>query len=631
MKCLIHRWQLAGSAALSAVAALTLSGPPAANAAQRLSARPRIALTLTPDHGPPGTRVTLQGYISAAVGAHGQNFGVITFGGWPDGLSMNPDNIRWSKTNPGHFITHFTVPAVPWLSPKGEIPLRVRPYTVGLQCFGAVTRGCGIRAPEASITFHLTGPIPAAHRVPTLTIRPSAAKPGESIALSGWAPLTGEFGENPFGYQVVWQSGGKTSGYGEIGSLTQRANGDISGTIKLPASLSPFGLLSAGRGHLALQYTFTDLGSASAKQSTTSVLDAKAFQILAPQAWNTVLSKHRIRTIFSNQNQGYFGALAVTGNRVYTSTGGGIWLSDNGGRAWRPLSTTSLKSALHAIGYAPFMQAGLTGLTIAPGYDTHLFASVPADLPKDGAPPITDLGLYSPNGGRTWQAVPPPRGMVRNDFGGFQVEGKAVWAWWQNGAGTIMVEETLDGGATWHPVAPASPAVEHALFFGPVPAQNYGQMSDESESIVRAIPHPWTPVDSVVVNNGVISQLATLSDGAILLVGNPQYPIEMTTNDGRTWSYVATPPLPGSTSASSPPAVRLLPNGALLAQDTQNGGYYALNQGAKTWVRVPAREVLSSNATLHVVGDHMYWLGASPQGSSVSSPPRVLVVPVSRY
>ncbi|MHB1629695.1 MAG: WD40/YVTN/BNR-like repeat-containing protein, partial [Bacilli bacterium] len=420
------------------------------------------------------------------------------------------------------------------------------------------------------------------------------------------------------------------SAYGEIGSLTQRANGDVSGTVKLPASLWPFGQLSAGRGHLALQYTFTNLGPASTKRSTTSVLDAKAFQILAPRAWNTVLSKHRIRTLFSNQSRGYFGALAVTGNRVFTATSGGVWVSGNGGRAWRHLSTASLNSALHAVGYAPFMQASLTGLTIAPGYDTHLFASVPADLPKEGAPPITDLGLYSPNGGRTWQAVPPPKGMARNDFGGFQVEGKAVWAWWQNSAGTITVEATRDGGATWHPVASVSPAAEHALFFGPVPAQDYGQMSDESESIVRFTPHTWASVDSVLVNNGVTSQLATLSDGVVLLVGNPQYPIEMTTNGGRTWSYVATPPVPGSTSVSSPPAVRLLPNGALLAQDPQNGEYYALNRGAKTWVRVPAKDVLQSSATIHVVGDHVYWVGTSPQGSSVS-PPRVLAVPVSRY
>ncbi|MHB1681538.1 MAG: WD40/YVTN/BNR-like repeat-containing protein [Bacilli bacterium] len=629
MKRFIHRWKLTGSVALAAVATLTLVGPPAVNAAQRLSTRSRIALTLAPDYGPPGTRVTLQGYIPAAVGARDQNFGVITFGGWPNGLSMNP-NVRWLKTNPGHFITHFTVPSVPWLSPKGEVPLRAGPYTVGLQCFGVVSPGCGIRTPEASVTFHLTGPIPVEHRIPTLTIRPSAAKPGESVAISGWAPLTEEFGPNPFGYQVVWQSDGKTSAYGEIGSLTQGANGDVSGTVRLPASLWPFGLLSAGRGHLALQYTFTDLGPASTKRSTTSVLAAKAFQILAPQAWNTVLSKYQIRTLFSNQNRGYFGAIAVSGNRVYTATSGGVWLSDNGGRAWRPLSTASLKSALHAIGYAPFMQAGLTGLTIAPGYDTHLFASAPADLPKEGAPPITDLGLYSPNGGRTWQAVPPPKGMARNDFGGFQVEGKAVWAWWQNSVGTITVEATRDGGATWQPVASASQAAEHALFFGPVPAQDYGQMSDESESIVRVIHHTWTSVDSVLVNNGVISQLATLSDGVVLLVGNPQYPIEMTTNGGRTWSYVATPPVPGSTSDSSPPAVRLLPNGALLAQDPQNREYYALNQGAKTWVRVPAKDVLQSSATIHVVGDHVYWVGTSPQGSSVS-PPRVLAVPVSRY
>ncbi|MHB1628580.1 MAG: hypothetical protein ACYCVB_09455, partial [Bacilli bacterium] len=257
MKRLKHRWQLTGSVALAVVATLTLGVSPAANAAQRLSAPSRIALT--PDHGPPGTRVTLQGYIPVAVGAHDQNFGVITFGGWPDGLSMNP-NVRWLKANPGHFITHFTVPSIPWLSPKGEVPLRAGPYTVGLQCFGAVSEGCGIRTPEASVTFHLTGPIPVAHRVPTLTISPSAAKLGESVAISGWAPLTEEFGSNPFGYQVVWQSDGKTSAYGEIGSLTQRANGDVSGTVKLPASLWPFGQLSAGRGHLALQYVFTDLG-----------------------------------------------------------------------------------------------------------------------------------------------------------------------------------------------------------------------------------------------------------------------------------------------------------------------------------------------------------------------------------
>jgi hypothetical protein len=130
--------------------------------------------------------------------------------------------------------------------------------------------------------------------------------------------------------------------------------------------------------------------------------------------------------------------------------------------------------------------------------------------------------------------------------------------------------------------------------------------------------------------------VALLAPGETVAVGNPRYPVEVTRNGGRTWSYVALPVMPGVTAAAyNLPAPRLLPNGVLLAQDPANARYYELNRGSSAWTRVPNSLALLGNTTMSVVGNMVYWQSFSansPGGTAKPLPPaRFLAVPVARY
>lgn len=604
---------------------MVFTGVPAVNAAPPSAHGSRATLTLTPDQGRPGTRVTVHGYVPQAGAARPPGGGTINFGGWPDGLSILPNTVAWSKTDPGHFVTHFTVPAGPWLSPHGEALLKDGPQTVGVQCFGPPVEGCGLRSDQASAVFYLTGVRAENNPAPTLRVTPASARPGQTVTLTGWAPLTEVFGRVPFGYQLVWEEDGKAADYSGIGSVAQTFNGDLHGTVRVPAAAARLGTLT-GRGDLALKYTFVD--TIQPKHVTSLTLDTTPFQIMPAPRWTAVARHTSLTGLVSNQHRGYFDSLAVVGHRVFAASGGRLWVSNNEGVKWTALPTQSLDATIRAMGYSPFNQADLTGLVLAPGSDTRLFASMPVENPKEGAPPINSVGLYSPDAGVTWKSVPAPVGMRSSDFGGFQVEHHAVWAWWKNSQGVIQVEASSDGGTEWHRVNPSriAPAT---LFLGPVPARNYGEMSPENEPLVEARHGAWKVMQSAVVNDGAVTQLAMLANGALLWVGNMSYPIQISKNGGRTFTDVSTPPMPEEQHPSQLPTVRLLPTGSLLAQDPQNGRYYALNRGSSTWIRVPAADVLA-NAAFTVAGRKVYWMGPS-LNNTTGSPPRLLVVPVSRY
>lgn len=640
-----HRRQWAVNVALATALATTVSafgGSPANAAVASGHPQSPITLSLTPDYGPPGTRVTLTGYIPADANLTDQNYGIVNFGSWPNGLPINPDEVSWSKLHSGHFVVHFTVPAVPWLSEHGEVPLQVKPYAVGLQCFGRVSEGCGIRTPEATTTFHMTAPIRSGDRRPTLTLTPSAARPGQIVHISGWAPLTEEFGATPYGYQLSLESGGQKSAYGEIPTasinqtVSQSLNGDLSGTIQFPAFLDPFGPLSAGSYRIALSYEFTNQEplKGGKPSANTVVLDATTFHLVGSPSWSSVLGNQRIASLASNQDSGYFDGLAVYGQRLLTANNSGFWTSPDDGRSWRKLPLTALQGTLHAMGYSLIMQPDVTGFTIAPGHATHWFASVPTARIKFGAPPIVDLGLFSTDAGRTWRAVMPPAGMTLDDFGGFASIGKAVWAWWQSSSGHKVVAEATDnGGETWTLVHPTSRTAAGDVLFGPVLAQDYGQMGGDSEQpVVTRNRGDWTTVNSVSPIGGTTSQLATLANGTTLLLNQPEYPIQMTTDSGRHWTYVATPAVPGTVGQSSLPALTLLPNGALLARDPQTGDYYSLHRGADRWLPVAHSDTLPFAAP-DVVGNDVYWVDLASQGTNTrpGSPPLLLVVPVARY
>ncbi len=574
-----------------------------------------VTIQLVPDSGPPGTYVTLHGYVPSAINRKTQNYGPVSFGGWPNGLSMLPNTVTWSNIHPGHFTTHFRVPTVSWLSPRGTAPLTTGTYHVGIQCFGLGIPGCGGDPYQASASFRLTGAIPHPDPVPTLIVRPKAASPGAMVTISGWAPLTSESAGVPNGYGLVWHSARSTT-LVPVGTVKQRANGDLYGTVQVPVSASNIRL--QGKGYLRLQ--------SSSPMTSTKSFDSTAFDVTSPRVWTDILSGQTVSNLASNQNRGYAVPLTTRGKRIYTAAGSHLWTSDNSGHSWTRVATGSLESALQAKGYVPFWQSNLVGLTLAPGSTKQLFASIPTEQLKEGAPPIIDLGLFSPNGGQTWKFAPRPTGMRLQDFGGFQIEGAAIWAWWQSRAGQIQVEATRDGGRHWHVTLPSAAESKGHLFLGPVPADNYGQFG--TESVVASSDHGWLKVGTMPLD-GSINQLAILSDGVTLLLGNAQYPIQETSDEGKVWRYIATPGIPGSTTTGYPSTKRLLPNGVLLAANPNSGVYYVLHPGSTRWIRVPTSDAPPKASILGVAGNTVYWTSLNAYDSA--RPSFIVTVPVSRY
>jgi hypothetical protein len=158
-----------------------------------------------------------------------------------------------------------------------------------------------------------------------------------------------------------------------------------------------------------------------------------------------------------------------------------------------------------------------------------------------------------------------------------------------------------------------------------VPAKIYAG-SGSTEPLVTVAGHQWVTRANTAVGEGQLSQLAALPGGRAIWLGNSQYPIEISANDGRTWRYVATPPPPGSSGYPAP--FRLLPNGTLLAQDPKSGHDYELSLGATQWTKIPRRLALPGATATIVAGGQVVWVDATAH----SGPPaKVLVVPVSRY
>ena len=601
------------------------AAPPAAAAGH--SATHGITLHLSPDSGPPGTKVTLSG-VEPAAAANPQQFGNIDFGGFPNGLSISASSITWSKSHPGAFVTHFTVPEVPWLSPHGEATLKAGPYTVGIQCFGVVEEGCGLRPDAASTTFHLTGPIPVSYRTPTLSLSPAAARPGETVSVHGWAPLTNIIGI-PFGYSLVFAANGQTSDYGSFGSVQQAANGDLSGTIRIPAIAPPLGTVGPTAGHMELQYVFTDLVTPNKKGAGFVTLDPAPFKIAAPLTWDAVKHQKRVIDLTSNQNMGVVQGAAVAGGHPVVAQGGDLWRRV--GSRWQTVPTAGVRPVIKRVGLAVYGEGnGVSAVVASPGHPADLFISLWAGKAKEGIPPALNTGLYTEDGGGVWHLAPPPHGMTVHDFGGFSVVGRAVWAWWQNGS-SIRTTETLNGGATWQTMPARCPGVGTCVMLGPVPPVGYGQMVTQTEALVTARGGRWVSVGATISNINVMSQVAQLGPRAVLWIGDPGYPVQISYNDGTTWRYVALPNLPGESSQSELTVPHLLPNGVMLAADPVSGRYYELKPGQANWREVPL-SLAPMGAALTVVGQMVDWVGMpTGSGSTAEPPPTFLEVPVARY
>ncbi len=597
-------------------------------------------IVLSPDQGPPGTVVTVRGYLPSVAGNPKLQTltGNIVLGSMSHGFTDQAVPVSWSQAHPGFFTMTSRIPLTAWLTPTGSHPLSTGPVSLGIQCMGQPVQGCALKAPSIHAAFDITGPIAAAPPVPFLHFSPDQAKAGDTVRVTGWAPLTTVIGQ-PFGYQLEWSQNGLNSSYGQLGGIRQQLNGDLDGTFKVPASMPPWGILAPGQVHIGLSYIF--LAPQQSKLAPIHNGKGAGEILLAPTSFHYESSAKWSNFSFapseidSNANALSFGAptpIAVSGQEILTQSAyqGPLWQSTNGGSTWRALSLHALAPLTSAAGFPSLWSNGqtapqATSITLDPSYPHSLFVAVSGVLKKYGeAPPIYNLPSYSSNDGATWHVVPAPSGMNLGDFGGFVRNQHGVFAYFAHN-GVTTTEQTSDGGQSWKTLPLTQAAPNTSLTWGPVPNQNNGQMGGfvPQPVLYKNAGEKWMSTATVGLLQGP-SNIALLSHGQALLISSSSpYPVELSTSGGARWQYVSIPTPPHATTQQSPyQTLQILPNGSLLAMVIQNtgSGWFLLPPKATQWQAVPS-SVLPTDVSVTAGHNGLWWNSSNAQ--DVSEPPKL--------
>lgn len=610
------------------MALLAACGRPAA------SATASRQFTLTPASGPPGTPVTITGYVAAMRSATAQQRqqwrygGDIRFGGLARGLDISPDTLHWSTRHPGHFTVTFQVPRTAWLAPGGIQRLTPGPVTVAIRCLGPIAKGCAEGPAQGRGTFTVTGPVAAAPASAYLSFSPARAAPGQAVAVSGWAPLTNIIGAlGPFGYELVWGSGPP------VATIHQSLTGRLSGHFTVPAYANGRPV-APGPVTVTLSYLFANVGT-PAKNSGAKSPPPDAEVILAPTHFSVVagLSWAAIRSapVRLSAEPAPF---SVVGTEVATPGLNGTSLLMGSPRALAPVPLGGIAPQAARLGYPATNGGGTVRVASArgvAGFPDSLFITVDtAPPPYGGGPPIFYSPFYSTNRGATWHPVPIPPGMTFGSFAGYRAVGSREYALWTAGSRT-KAEFTANGGASWIAGALTCPAAGPCLLLGPGPTNDPGMGAAVIQTVWRENhAHQW-----VSSTQGEIAlapmQLVGLANGDALIIDSERaYPVEMTTNQGRTWQSVAVPNPPAASAqggAQVYQALVMLPNGALLGStlsSTDTPTWYVLSPGASHWQAVPPSVLPASAQDLTVASGRLWWF---TPGTGPNSPPQVQSAP----
>ena len=331
----------------------------------------------------------------------------------------------------------------------------------------------------------------------------------------------------------------------------------------------------------------------------------------------------------------------------------GIHYTPDGGATWTTIPMAGAAQAASRTAYPLMHSASQSGggpptcvaVTLDPDHPASFYATFAAY--RQAAPPIYYVGYSTADDGRSWQAVPAAGGDDQGQFGGFQINGRAVQALRAapvrfsglpaDGSPapatptSLAAEQTDDGGRTWHAVALDCPGAGPCLRFGPLASgigscamHGYLQPILVSGDGGRTWGEAGWPAGS---NACTDSELVSLSPSdVVLLAADAPYPLLLTRDGGRTWQALTLPAVPGSPDAApSFSSLLMLPDGSLLAQAQGQAGWYALPMGGRAWCALPSSGLPPARAAVRVIGDRLWWLGASgPTGQSVA--PRSVAV-----
>lgn len=593
-------------------------------------------LTLLPASGPPGTAVTVSGYVptppppAAGPGLrYNVPFVTVCWAGCADGIDGQA-TAQWSTQQPNHFTLRFVVPPLPWMGHAGPHPLTPGAYAVSVECLTPPSAGQYVNCPPPlTATFRLTGPPPTrcvSGPCGQLRLAPTQGPPGTLVQVTGWAPLfqlpsmpaTALSDTLSSSLLDLEPAGGASRPVTSAEMLAQAPDGRITGTLRVPADDAQ-GVLPPGRYAVVLRH-----GQATMSQP---------FTVTAAPSW-AALGPHRLLwSTFAGFAAAPLAVDPTNPARLAACVGGGVRVSADGGATWTTFPTGAVDKAAAALAsqlaatalghrLAPVNTARCLAVALDPSHPTTLYAAF-VTAPGSGLlPPPMAFGFVTTDQGRSWRAVPAPPGYAASQFGGWRVQAGGIAALFHgperpwNQAPALAAELTTDGGQTWAPGRLACPLRGPCVAWGPAtlcfgmgaPCPQWVETSTDRGATWAALAWPG----SVDLRPAGVNELAALSNGdALVLTASGDFPLRRSADGGRTWTYVALPPLPGADlSVDLYPGLQLLPDGALLAWSTRRATWELLPPGASAWCTTAA-PLPSGPAAMQAIGGQLWWIAGS--------------------
>jgi len=580
-------------------------------------------INLTPDSGPPGTQVQIEGYlpdVAAQPGAQKLESATACWGSCLTSLTEGDLPVKWSDINPGHFQMTFSVPSVPWLGANGPEPLVPGDYIVGVQCLGPELQGCATQEAQAQTTFHLQGPTPTTclpgQPCASLSFDPPQGAPGTQVQVKGWAPLVGIINGQAFGYDLVMQTPGGNEQPVDQGQVQQSLDGNITGSFTVPQQISNQGVLSSGSYTLALDPIRPGAFQAG---SPPPLVAATEFEITGSQTWASFLLG---KPLWVQPSADLIEASLTVdpGNRqrlAYCAPGE-IHLSQDGGKTWSTISTAAVAASADQGNY-PLMGTGSSApsaclsVTLDSTHPQSFFAVFETMNKTYGAPPVFFTGYLTHDGGEHWQLLPAPSDKLVEAFGGFWTDGQGTVQALYGVPQEVSVEQTADGGVTWSTTALTCPASAACIRWGPAPGSIPGMGSPLPQSIYASTDNgvTWiTPGPSVELRMPGPNELVTFSQQeAALLSAGADFPVQITLDGGQTWQVVSLPAFEG-TGVSG---LQILPDGSLLAQNPDGSNWNLLQPGSNQWCPLNGAQLPQTATLLQLSGDNLWWLSPVDQ------------------
>jgi hypothetical protein len=623
-----------------------------------VTATPSVAwISLSPDSGGPGTTVRIDGYLPGGLPEDElKNDDYLThadvcWGGCQNGLVESGLDVTWSAQAPDHFSSQFVVPEIPWLAADGLHPLKAGDYPVDIPYLDPNATGCSQSiaskescpvTPQVSATFHLTegyrgSECQDASSCGYLRVTSEEGAPGDKIQVQGWAPLLQLIGQ-PFGYDLVLETQGGTSSQNLIylDTVQQEMDGSLTASFQVPQYGYDGAALSPGSYTLALRAS----GLTSGKNTPAVLVAPTAFEISAAPVWT---ARQRTAPLWIQPSASLDSALsldALDPNRLAYCVDGAIRVSRDGGQSWASIPTSPVNElALPDDLVMDNSQPACTSVLLNASHPDSFYAVFGAKDKQYGIPPIYYLPFYTTDRGKTWQLVPvqavqTSSPLVEGRFGGFWTDGKAVQALYlgetggSNQAPSLLVKQTMNGGATWEQASLTCPPSGPCLRWGPAPGEISGMGADLLQDVMASFDQgrTWSSTgETVDVRLPGPHELVALSqDEALVISGNAHYPLRYTSDSGRTWQALALPSLPIA-HPSWPygfPGLQMFPDGSLLVMDPDTGQWWTLPPNARD--RCPL-EITSPDkypVLLQSAAGRVWWLSAmtgEPESAPASS------------